>query len=180
MIRSSLARSIAVLGTLVGIVVGCDQQQSMDPGNKPEAERLFISVTPDRDSVDVGSTVALTASVLDAKGTARTDQTVRWSSLTPSIASVDGVGLVTGVAVGDARVVAMVGQGSQISTDTATVLVQAGRLALPTPTGNKGTWNFAGPLTDQKAAAVVALDPRYFSDQPVVATEGRLLLLNDE
>ena len=60
------------------------------------------------------------------------------------------------------------------------VLVQAGRLALPTPTGNKGTWNFAGPLTDQKAAAVVALDPRYFSDQPVVATEGRLLLLNDE
>ncbi len=60
------------------------------------------------------------------------------------------------------------------------VLVQAGRLALPTPTGNKGTWNFAGPITDQKAAALVALDPKYFSDQPVVATEGRLLLLNDE
>ena len=130
MVRSSLARSIAVLGTLVGLVVGCDQQQSMDPGNKPAAERLSISITPDRDSVDVGSTVALTATVLDAKGAARTDQTVRWSSLTPSIASVDGVGLVTGVAVGDARVVAMVGQGSQISMDTATVLVQAGTLAL--------------------------------------------------
>jgi hypothetical protein len=60
------------------------------------------------------------------------------------------------------------------------VLVQPGRLALPTPTGNKGTWNFSGPLTEQKAAAVIAMDPRYFSDQPVVATEGRLLLLNEE
>jgi hypothetical protein len=60
------------------------------------------------------------------------------------------------------------------------VLVQPDRLAVPTPTGNKGLWNFAGPLTDQKAAAVIALDPRYFSDQPIVATEGRLLLLNDE
>jgi hypothetical protein len=60
------------------------------------------------------------------------------------------------------------------------VLVHPDRLALPTPTGNKGTWNFSGPLTEQKAAAVIALDPRYFSDQPVVATEGRLLLLNDE
>jgi uncharacterized protein YjdB len=130
MVRSSLTRSIVLVGALAGMVVGCDQQQSMDPGNKPAAERFSISITPGLDSVDVGSTVALTATVLDAKGAARTDQTVRWSSLTPSIASVDGVGLVTGVAVGDARVVAMVGQGSQISVDTATVLVQAGTLAL--------------------------------------------------
>lgn len=60
------------------------------------------------------------------------------------------------------------------------VLLPADRLALPTPTGNKGAWNFAGPMTEQKAAAVVALDPKYFSDQPIVATEGRLLLLNEE
>ncbi|HET8783327.1 MAG TPA: hypothetical protein VFM63_12965 [Pyrinomonadaceae bacterium] len=60
------------------------------------------------------------------------------------------------------------------------VLLQADRLALPTPTGNKGIWNFAGPTTNQKAAAVAALDPRYFSEHPVIATEGRLLLLNEE
>lgn len=60
------------------------------------------------------------------------------------------------------------------------ILLQADRIALPTPTGNKGTWNFSGPLTEQKPAAVVALDPRYFNDQPVVAAEGRLLLLNEE
>jgi hypothetical protein len=60
------------------------------------------------------------------------------------------------------------------------VLLQAGRLALPTPVGDKGRWNFSGPLTDHAAAAVIAPDPKYFSDQPVVATEGRLLLLNKE
>lgn len=59
------------------------------------------------------------------------------------------------------------------------VLLPAGRLALPTPAGNKGMWNFAGPLTDQKTAAVVGVDPKYFSDQPIVATEGRLLLLKE-
>ena len=60
------------------------------------------------------------------------------------------------------------------------VLVQADRLALPTPAGEKGAWNFYGPLTNETAAPVIPLDPRYFSDQPVVATEGRLLLLNEE
>ncbi|HEY0762422.1 MAG TPA: hypothetical protein VGD61_08585 [Pyrinomonadaceae bacterium] len=60
------------------------------------------------------------------------------------------------------------------------ILVPVDRLAVPTPTGNKGTWNFSGPLTNEKAAAVVAVDPKYFGDQPVVAAEGRLLLLNEE
>lgn len=60
------------------------------------------------------------------------------------------------------------------------VLVRAGKIALPTPTGDKGTWNFSGPLTNQTAATVAAFDPKSFSDQPIVATEGRLLLLNEE
>ena len=60
------------------------------------------------------------------------------------------------------------------------VLVQKDRIALPMPTGDKGVWNFSGPLTDHTAAAVAAFDPKHFSDQPVVATEGRLLLLNKE
>ncbi len=60
------------------------------------------------------------------------------------------------------------------------VLVQADRIALPTPTGDKGVWNFSGPLTNQAAAVVAVFDPKHFSDRPVVATEGRLLLLNEE
>jgi hypothetical protein len=59
------------------------------------------------------------------------------------------------------------------------VLVQTDRIALPTPTGDNGVWNFSGPLTNG-ATAVAAFDPKHFNDQPVVATEGRLLLLNEE
>lgn len=60
------------------------------------------------------------------------------------------------------------------------VLLQADKLALPTPVGDKGRWNFCGPLTNNTAAVIVASDPKYFSDRPVVATEGRLLLLTTE
>jgi hypothetical protein len=60
------------------------------------------------------------------------------------------------------------------------VLLQGGKIALPTPAGDKGAWNFSGPFTDQPPALVTALDPKAFSDQPVVATEGRLVLLNEE
>ena len=60
------------------------------------------------------------------------------------------------------------------------VLLQGDKIALPTPTGDKGVWNFSGPVTNQPAAPVVPLDPKFFGDQPVVATEGRLLLLNEE
>jgi hypothetical protein len=67
----------------------------------------------------------------------------------------------------------------ETSVRVGPVLLQ-GKIALPTPAGDKGTWNFSGPFTDQPAALVTALDPKSFSDQPVVATEGRLLLLNEE
>jgi hypothetical protein len=60
------------------------------------------------------------------------------------------------------------------------VLLQADRIALPTPAIDKGVWNFSGPSTNQTAAAVAPVDPKYFSDQAVFATEGRLLLLNEE
>ena len=57
------------------------------------------------------------------------------------------------------------------------VLLQADKLALPVPAGDKGTWNFTGPFTNNAAAAITPFDSKYFSDQPVIATEGRLVLL---
>jgi hypothetical protein len=60
------------------------------------------------------------------------------------------------------------------------VLVQADRIALPTPPIDNGKWSFSGPVTNQTAVAVSPFDLRNFSDQPVVAAEGRLVLLNEE
>ena len=60
------------------------------------------------------------------------------------------------------------------------VLLQPDKLALPTPAADKGRWNFIGPLTGDAVASIIPSDPRYFSDRPVVATEGRLILKQEE
>jgi hypothetical protein len=60
------------------------------------------------------------------------------------------------------------------------VLLQAERVAIPTPVGDKGSWHFRGPATDDQATPVGPFDPRYFDEQPLVAAEGRLLLLTSE
>jgi hypothetical protein len=60
------------------------------------------------------------------------------------------------------------------------VLLQTDKLALPTPAGDKGQWKFSGPLTNQAVVPVAPVDLRFFNDQPVIAAEGRLLLLSSE
>jgi hypothetical protein len=57
------------------------------------------------------------------------------------------------------------------------VLLQAGRIALPAPAGEKGRWNFSGPLTGDTPSPVLQCDTRFFADNPVFAAEGRLLLV---
>jgi hypothetical protein len=58
------------------------------------------------------------------------------------------------------------------------VLVHAGRIALPAPAGEKGRWNFSGPLTGDTPSPVLQSEPRFFADNPVFAAEGHLLLVN--
>jgi hypothetical protein len=58
------------------------------------------------------------------------------------------------------------------------VLLQAGRIAMPAPAGEKGRWNFSGPLTGDTPSPVLQSDARFFADNPVFAAEGRLLLVN--
>lgn len=130
MVLSPLVRSIAALGTLFAISTACDKRQMVDPGNHPDADRLVVTISPARDSLLVGATLGLTATVTDVRGAVQPDQTVRWSSLAPNVASVDAVGLVTGIAAGTVPVVAMVGLGAQLHADTAVLLVQAGALVL--------------------------------------------------
>jgi hypothetical protein len=60
------------------------------------------------------------------------------------------------------------------------VLMQPDRIALPTPVGEKGRWHFRGPLTGDAAIPIGPSDPRYFGERPVVAADGRLLLLTAE
>jgi uncharacterized protein YjdB len=79
----------------------------------------LVSVTPDRDSIDVGQSKIFLARVTDGRGVPQTAN-VQWSTLDATVATVSN-GTVTGVAAGTTQIVARVG----ISTDTALVVVRS-------------------------------------------------------
>ena len=80
-----------------------------------------VSVAPVAPSVAAGATVTLTATTKDASGNTLAGRTVTWTSGTPAVASVDGSGLVSGLAAGTSVITAT----SETRTGTATVTVTA-------------------------------------------------------
>ncbi|HEY2896257.1 MAG TPA: Ig-like domain-containing protein, partial [Gemmatimonadaceae bacterium] len=71
-----------------------------------------VTITPDPDTVALGSTSTLHATVDGATG----NPSIFWSSENTSIATVSGTGVVTGVALGSAHVAASSGGKSGIAT----------------------------------------------------------------
>ena len=119
-----------------------------------EASALVVS--PAADKVPVGDTVRLEAEVRDANDHALAgDASVTWSSSDPSVATVDGSGLVSGVALGTATITAVSAslQGTAQVTVAAVADVERDALvALYESTGgddwdiNRG-WLSGGPLS---------------------------------
>ncbi len=96
---------IAVAAGLLGIVTavaGCEL------GSVPIEATLSeysISIIPESETVAVGSTIQLTATVVDANGDTLVVQ-VEWASRNPAVATVDSGGIVAGVSEGHAEIVA--------------------------------------------------------------------------
>jgi acid phosphatase len=65
-----------------------------------------VTVTPSSASISASSTLQLTATPRDANGNALVGRTVTWSSNNTAAATVNGSGLVTGVAAGSATITA--------------------------------------------------------------------------
>jgi uncharacterized protein YjdB len=78
-----------------------------------------VRLQPDRADIAVDATVQLSASALDANGKAMPDRAIAWTTSNPGIASVNGSGLVTGVAPGTATITA----ASEGKSSNATVNV---------------------------------------------------------
>jgi uncharacterized protein YjdB len=68
-----------------------------------------VTVTPTPDTVTLGGTVQLTATLKDSAGNTLTGRTVTWASLNAGIATVSATGLVTSVGVGTAGITATSG-----------------------------------------------------------------------
>jgi len=73
---------------------------------------VHVDIDPLTLPVVVGGTVQLRAIARTSKGLPRTDVAIAWTSGTPSVATVDAAGLVTGVAPGRARLWARSGEAS--------------------------------------------------------------------
>jgi len=78
-----------------------------------------VSVTPPSASVPIGGNVQLTATPKDASGNPLSGRTITWQSGAPGTATVDGSGLVHGVAAGSATITAT----SESKSGSATVTV---------------------------------------------------------
>ena len=77
-----------------------------------------VTVSPQTDTVNVGETITLTATVAPADAT---NKNVTWSSSADSIATVSEAGVVTGIGAGEATITVTTEDGS--FTDTATITV---------------------------------------------------------
>lgn len=88
-----------------------------------------VAVTPVTATIRVGETQSLSATV-DAINGAGTG--VTWSSETPTVATVNGSGLVTAIGIGTATIRATATADTRVST-TATITVQAARNITVTP-----------------------------------------------
>src|SRR5436309_5330412 len=75
-------------------------------GSQPPAPVATVTLTPASATVNEGQTLQLTATLKDANGNTLVGRSITWSSSNPSAASVNGTGLVTGVAAGSATITA--------------------------------------------------------------------------
>jgi uncharacterized protein YjdB len=101
-----------VTGTAAGTATvtatseGKSAQVTVTVTSPPPAPVAVVSLSPSAPSVQVGGTVQLTAALSDAAGNPLAGRAISWSSGQPGIATVNGTGVVTGVAAGTATVTA--------------------------------------------------------------------------
>ena len=81
---------------------------------------IGVGVAPSSDSIEVGETIELTATVYPANAS---NQSVTWASSDEAVATVDANGNVTGVAEGSATITATTVDGGK--TDTCAITVTA-------------------------------------------------------
>ena len=87
----------------------------------PPAAVATVTVAPASASITVGATQQLTVTLRDANNNVLTGRTVTWSSGAPGVATVNGSGLVSGVAGGSAQITATSEGRSGTSQITVTV-----------------------------------------------------------
>lgn len=104
---SATVASVSNSGVVTGVAVGQTEVIASASGKEGRAAVnvvpppvASVSVTPVTSTIAIGGTQQLTATTLDANSNILTGRAITWTSSDPSRATVDGTGLVTGVAAG--------------------------------------------------------------------------------
>lgn len=131
-----------------------------------------IVVTPSPDSVTVGQSSALQATVNDSTGVPIAGATVTWTSTNPGIASVSSTGVVTGVAPGQDTIVAASGAVTARVPVTVVPLPPTSVVVSPNSKTLYVTQTLAlsAQVTDQNGKVVSGAVVTWSSGNPAVAT----------
>ncbi len=159
--RRAVARGTAL--ALIAVLSACAEDGGT--GTRFDASQLAVRITPQSDSMSVGSTRRLTVEVTNHIGVPKT-ATVTWMSLNSAIASVSAHGDLIAVSPGLTGIVATVGNNA----DTASIYVRAGSLivepnAVATAVGEEVRLSV---YTNNRVAAS-GLDLRWTSSDPAIA-----------
>jgi uncharacterized protein YjdB len=118
--------SVSATGVVTALALGTSQVAANALGKSGLATITVtkppvasVRLQPDRADVTVGATLQLSASALDDQGAAMPDRAIAWTTSNPGVASVNGSGLLTGVAAGTATITA----ASEGKSSNATVTV---------------------------------------------------------
>lgn len=119
--------SVSSSGVVTAVAAGSATITAMSEGKTGSAQITVtvppvatVSVTPNTDTLQIGGTVALSATPRDGSGAALSGRAVTWSSDAPGVASVSADGVVTANSAGTATITAT----SEGKTGAATITVQ--------------------------------------------------------
>jgi hypothetical protein len=100
---SALTAGIAVIQAAIGSHAA-SATLTVKPLASPTAVVAVVSVTLDSTSLTIGHSAKASAIVMDSAGNLISDQTVTWTSLSPTIATVSSIGTVTAMAAGSVTI----------------------------------------------------------------------------
>lgn len=131
-----------------------------------------VSIAPPNPSIDSAATLQLEATVRDFHGAAIPGATVTWSSASPSIASVNATGLVTGVTLGTTFITAS--SGGAFANDTVTVVRRVVGQVVVGPSGVSvavgDTTRLQATIFDTQGKVLPDREVTWSSAEPAIAT----------
>ena len=164
---SRLSRLVLLAVSLATTLAGCGGDSGA-----PKATKLRID--PGTATIDIGGTVRLVASAVDAEGNVvvNTNPIIEWRSLAPGVASVAQDGVVTAITTGTATIEALAGSLTGSATITVNrppvgeVTIEPGTLSL----SRGGTGNLLARVVTTTGAVVTDRTVTWTSLDPTVAT----------